>query len=270
MSLTSYHKKLLFSIKSAFVGVHRRSAIKAEFIFLLALISPAEQNKVVLQTEAPAADVYLDGNLVAKTNADGSLQMENLPSGTFRFMVEKEGYLPYDGSFQIEEGESKVIQVQLSRIELPQSAEIPSPVKKPQAQKKIPPPESTTARQPPEPIPPEAVIATVAPDETIAAPDSWLSEILIFSIASVALLWFGISLVRRRTRRIPMNSPQFELPPDCDPSDIPAARIKPPPDFVDQLKRREELITSGFAPINAQRKDVVIVLPKEAYTSKEE
>jgi hypothetical protein len=268
MSRTFYHKKLLFSIKTAFIRVQQHPPIKAKFIFLLALVFPAAGNKVVIQTEAPAADVYLDGNFVAKTSAYGSLSMENLPQGTFRFTVKKEGYQPYDGSFQMIEGESKIVQVQLSRIQSPQSSKIQSPVKKPRIEAKTPAPESAP---PGKPL--EAVHSASAPAETKAAEDPWLSVSLIVTAALAALLWAGISIIKRRIRRIQIESPQFDpMPLGDDPSDIPVSRIKPPPEFVDRLKRREELMEAGFLPTNIgnRQKEVVIVLPKEAYTSKEE
>jgi hypothetical protein len=273
MSRIFYHKKLLFSIKSAFIRVLPRPTIIAKSIFLLALALPAAENKVVIQTEAPAADVYLDGNFVAKTDILGNLPMENLPPGTFRFTVKKNGYQPFDGSFQMIEGESKIVQVQLSRIPARQSSEILPPVKKPYAEAKTPPPESLTTWKPPEKTPPPAVPIAAAPVETKAAEDPWSSTTLMVTAATAALLWIGIVIVKRRTRRIPMESPQLEqVPPDDDLPDIPASRIKPPPEFVNQLKRREELMEAGFLPINSAKreKEVVIVLPKEAYTSKEE
>jgi hypothetical protein len=261
-----YHKKRFFS--SAHIRAHPRLPIKAKFIFLLALVFPAVETKVVIRTEEPGADVYLDGNYVAKTDTRGNLSMESLPPGLFRIMVKKNGCQPYDGSFQITEGESKIVQVQLCRVQAAQSAGILSPVKKPRAEETAFPPESATARQPPEAVP-----GTQAPPETKAAEDSWPSEILIVSAASAALLWAGLSIVKRRTRRAQMESPQIErIPSDDDPSGIPVSMIKPTPEFVDRLKRREELMEAGFLPVNCAKreKEVVIVLPKEAYTSKEE
>jgi hypothetical protein len=268
MSRTFYHKKLLFSIQSAFIRVHPRPPIKAKFIFLLALVFPAAENKVVIQAEAPAADVYLDGNFVAKTSTHGNLSMKNLTPGTYRFTVKKNGYQPYDGSFQMIAGESKIVQVQLSRVQAPQSSEILSPVKNPQAEEKTPPPVSSTTRNPPEAVP-----GAAAPAETKAAADPWFSVILIVTAASTALLWVGLTIVKRRTRRIPMESVQLDqMPPDGDPSGIPVSMIKPLPEFVNRLKRREALMESEFLPSKSAKreKEVVIVLPKEAYTSKEE
>jgi hypothetical protein len=159
MSRSFYHKKLLFSIKSAFIRVRPRPSIKAKFIFLLALFFPAAENKAAIQTGAPAVE------------------------------------------------------------------------------------------------------------------GPWLLVILIITAASVALLWTVISIVKRRNRRIPMKSAQVDpMPLDGDPSSAPVSMIKPLPEFVDRLKRREELMELGSQPINnaKREKEVVIILPKEAYTSKEE
>jgi hypothetical protein len=266
-----YHKKQFFSMKSILIRANPHPIKQAKFIFLLALVFPgAEQTKVVIQTDAPAADVYLDGNFVAKTDAHGSLLMESLPPGTFQLKIKKTGYLSYAGSFQIGEGESKTVQVFLRRIETPASAKILQP------EENTTPSEMAGAIAPLQKQSMPAVVSEPpAREETKTAVDNWPSEILIISASLAVLLVVAFLFSKRRARRMLMPE---SMVPDYEPAGIPAPRIKQPPEFVDQLKRREELIQSGFLSIKPEEpnhidpreKDVVIVLPKEAYTSEEE
>ena len=73
--------------------------------------------------------------------------------------------------------------------------------------------------------------------------------------------------------------PPIELMPVSDePAETAAPMVKQPPEFIEGLKRREELIKAGFIGIkpketehiDKREKEIVIVLPKEAYTSEEE
>jgi hypothetical protein len=251
--------------------------VRTKFLIILALASSGEaQTKVVIQTEAPAADVYLDGNFVAKTDTHGRLPIENLPPGTFRFAVKKEGYQPYDGSFQIVEGESQTVQAQLRRSETTRRLETPSHAKKRQPEAKTLPP-GNAAGVPSQEPPSKQITRDAVPAAAVS--DHWPSTSLSVSAALAVILAIVFLFIKRRTRHIPMESP----PPDPMDSDdesagIPAPRIKPLPEFVDQLKRREELIQAGFSSIKAgerdyidkREKEIVIVLPKEAYTSEEE
>jgi hypothetical protein len=284
-----YHKKQIISMKSVLILKNPRPTMQAKFVFFLALIFSGAQTKIVIQTETPGADVYLDGNFVAKTDEHGSLPIENLPPGLFRFSIKKDGYLPYDGSFQITEGESKNVQVSMRQIETPQDSAMPLPVRTALPDRKASSPNNSLAITPkpkqsmteaaanrlPGKIVQQAVPIAPAPEEAKVANDRGSSAILIISIALTVLLAAGFLIFVRRTARMRTELPQSEPPPmEGELAGIPAPRIKQSPEFVDELKRREELIQARFLSIKANErdpgKDVVIVLPKEDYSSEEE
>jgi hypothetical protein len=249
--------------------------MQPKLIFLLALVvfSP-EQSRVTIRAEVPAADFYLDGNLVAQTDANGSLSMEGFPPGTFRFTVRKDGYLPYEGSFTIAEGQSRIIQVRLRKAVETQPSETPPPVKKRPIERKQQPP---VAKQPPEKVAPNTNPVTAANTETKAAEDNSPTTIWIIPVGLAILLAAGFIILKLRARRMRMEPPAEPMPDSEEPVEVPAPK-RQAPEFVEQLKRREEMIEAGLVsvnagksdPINKREKEIVIVLPKEAYTSEED
>lgn len=265
--------------------------MQPKLIFLLALVVfGPEQTRVTIHAEVPGADFYLDGNFVAKTDADGSLSMESFPPGTFRFTVRKDGYLPYDGSFTIAEGQSKIIQVEFRKAEETEPSETPPPVRKRHMEQKPPPLRSAraiapsqekpapAAKQPPEKVVPNTDPGAAANTETQAAEDNSPASIWAVPVGLAILLSAGFIIVKLRARRMPMEPPAGQMPDSDEPAGSPAPKTRQAPEFVEQLKRREEMIEAGFVSVNAgesdhinkREKEVVIILPKEAYTSEED
>jgi|GEM_PF-2804226 len=259
--------------------------MQAKLIFFLALLvfSP-EAAKVVIETSVPEADFFLDGNLVAKTDARGSLTIENFPAGSFRFSIKKEGYLPYEGSFTVTEGKSDTIRVHLLPIE-PASADAadrraqapgnPSSVQNRPLEGKTPAPgaaRAVPATSPP-PAAPKRAAKTVAPAGEMQAAENETNDFsaVLWTIAAglVILLVLVFMITRRRPRQVPMEPQPESMEVVEEPAGVPLPRMKQPPEFVDQLRRREELIQAGLVSVKPA-KEVVIVLPKEAYTSSEE
>lgn len=273
-----------------------------KFIFFFTfLVCGANQGKVVLQAGVPGADFYLDGNFVAKTDANGNLPMENFPSGTFRFTVKKDGYLPYDGSFRIAEGESKIIQVQLYRVKTPKLVEAPSLVRGAQTETKpiaessqtepkmaqpwsartIAPSREKPAEptpKPPQKVPTAAAPVIAPPNETQAVEDNSSTAIWAIPGGLAILLFAGFMIRRERAKRRHMLPPIGQMPVIDEPMETVPLKPKHAPKFIDELKRREELIKAGFVGskpkdvdhLGRREKEIVIVLPKEAYTSEEE
>ena len=241
-----------------------------------------QQGKVVVQAGVAGAEVYLDGNFAAKTDEHGTLTMESFPSGSFKFLVKKEGYKPYEGSFKIGEGESKLLQVQLSKIKIegvapPAKPALEATVTKTRSARSKPDAADKTAIKPP-PSPPAKPAPTPAPQQTATtssneAPVSfWPWVFLIAALLAGGGYWFW-------SRKVRIS----ELPPPfiVENAEEPLAQApKPAPDFIDELRRKEEFLNAGFVgekrreidlgQVRQKEKDIVIVLPKDAYRYEED
>ena len=71
----------------------------------------------------------------------------------------------------------------------------------------------------------------------------------------------------------------MEAPAEAEQEEPPAdVSVRPAPEFIEELKRREELINAGFVgskpqvvdPDTMKEKEVVIELPKEAFRYEED
>ncbi len=248
-------------------------------VLLLLAIAVPQQGKVVVQTGVAGAEFYLDGTLVSRTDQKGTLSMESFPAGSFKYAVRKDGYQTYEGAFTLGEGESKVLEVSLVRLKAAQplaepggpsgekrrraESRPPSPTFVPTAAK----PAATPTHEPLRPSPPQPATSDSE------APSAWLWVTMAALALAGARYWF-------RTRG---ESPHQE------PEAAPAAEEKtaaesdrtpkPAPEFIDELRRREELMNAGFIgnkkrsidsdKVGQREKEIVIVLPKDAYNVKD-
>ncbi len=250
-------------------------------VLLLLAITVPQQGKVVVQTGVADAEFYLDGTFVSRTDPKGTLVMESFPAGSFKYAVRKDGYKPYEGAFTLGEGESKLLEVSLVRgretqplaesgksgpsVERSRRAE-----KKPSSPAFVPTaakPAAMPANKPPAPNPPQPA----ASDNE--APSAWLWV----TIAALALAGAGYWFRSRgeSPHQAPDASPVAEEKTTAESERTP----KPAPEFIDELRRREELMNAGFIgdkrrsidrdKVGQREKEIVIVLPKDDYNVKD-
>ncbi|MBN1566557.1 MAG: hypothetical protein JXA73_01840 [Acidobacteria bacterium] len=250
-------------------------------LFLLISV-PQEGGTVVLNTGIPGVEFYLDGTFVAVTDENGTLTIENLPAGSFSYVVAKRGYAKYQNSFSIKDGETRRLSPVMERIRAVADPDQKSagPFRPSRAQaKKMKAAQSAElsaaeAQQPPVQIPPAAApVAADAPEQADPQDSQALSPayilIFLFLIASAGIfIW--IRTKKRAEAPMPPLESTAEIEPPRKPSD---ASNRPNPEFIEELRRREELLNAGFVGNNPRvvdresmkEKEVVIVLPKEAF-----
>jgi hypothetical protein len=251
-------------------------------ILFLLLPIPEQNSKVVISAGVPGAEIYLDGNLVYTTDKSGTVPME-LPSGSFNLMIKKQGYKPYSGSFTIRAGESKLLRPVLEKIRAPRKTDIAATAasrggKSPGNQSGVA-PAKTNAKPIPTPIPP----AGVKPDKESPMPipqeESQESSVLpvVVLLGVVALLTLGFLTWKRKGDFAEIQPPDAAAETvNPEPQDNVPSRPEPP--FIEELKRREELLKAGFVTSpsraahndTAKEKEVIIVLPKEAFRYEED
>ena len=250
-------------------------------LFLLALFAfPQQSSKVVLNTGVPEAEFYLDATYVAATDKNGTLTMEDFPAGTFKFTIKKQGYKTFDGSFSIREGEAKLLQPVLEKLEVPKKAKEQTP----EGPRRLKPPaeKSSTAdvilpvveETPPTPAPEPPSSQSAGTEAVKQIPqqkpeDSALLPVLFFLIAAVLII-VGSWIWKRKRKPIPFPGAIIDIE---DPKTTGNGSNRPEPPFIEELKRREEQLKAGFVgnrsphidPKSMKEKEVVIVLPKDAY-----
>jgi hypothetical protein len=256
-------------------------------ILLLLLPVPQQGGKVILSVGIPEAEFYLDANFVSITDKNGTLVMENFPAGSFNFSVSKKGYKQYNGSFTIREGEDKQLSLTLEKTaqtEKPSgqtrenSGAIKSFAEKPRNADNSPP-----ASLLPPPPPKQSAAATApaarpspAPHSNDEPDDGSTVLILIILLASgTTALGIWIWKMKHAPAKIPAVVEPPEIENEQSPGDI---SLRPAPEFIEELKRREELMNAGFVgnkPRGADQeaskeKEIVIVLPKEAFRYEED
>jgi hypothetical protein len=256
----------------------------------LVLFHPADGGKVIIKTDLQGVEFYLDGNFVAKTESDGALRIESFPAGSFRYSLRKKGYVSQEGSFSMAEGETRTIEVKLKPLANPERPKAPSGRAQTElaAARSKPASEITSAKARSESIEPgmpsSPAPATVAGGQTKATEDDSLSGIWIISGLMLAGAGAAFLFWRIQKRRVPITSemdPLALLSPFPEPPPEPAPEPADPtqvPDFIHKLKRREELMKAGFVdprsrevePAEGKEREIVIVLPKEAYRYEEE
>jgi len=255
------------------------------FIFLLTLaIYGVDQTSVRIEVGVPGADFYVDGNFVHQTDAHGNLQMGDFPPGAFRFAVKKDGYLTYHGSFYLAEGESKTIHVLLLRPP-PPSKKAESSLLNHQAGPTVTPlgnnrtlaSSKEEAARPLKQAPEEIAVAA-RPRVIPTTEGNSSAAVWAIPLGLAVLLFLGLIIRQQIARRTPTEPSIEQVPVVAEPAWSAEPKIKHVPEFIEKLKRQEELVKAGFATvkhsddvtINKREKETVIVLPKDAYTSEEE
>lgn len=244
---------------------------------------PGQNGKVVINTGVPGAEIYLDGNLVYTTDQSGTVPME-VPAGSFNLTIKKQGYKPYSISFAIREGESRLIKPALEKLAIAERS--PKPLAASPGEGKLPGKKAIVAAQGSQakpdslqkPVPPaaaEPVQESLIPVRHESRESAVLPVIAL--LCAVALLIFGFLIWKRKGEMagipIPDSSVETE---DPEPQESMSSRPEPP--FIEELKRKEELLKAGFvtnqtrvAPREqTKEKEVVIVLPKEAFRYEED
>ncbi len=248
---------------------------------------PDQGGKVVLNAGVPDAEFYLDANFVAATDSKGTLTMESFPAGSFNYSIKKKGYKTYNGSFSVRDGEEKTLSPILEKITEPaqpakQIKEETPPAKASVEKTRIAGIPAAPAAHLPQAQGQSDLPATPAdnqsqvqssPDESVDT-SSILVPIILCAIGMSAL---GIWIWKMKGARPPI--PQVEAPAETEIRELPGdPSIRPAPEFIEELKRREELINAGFVQSkprvvdqeSMKEKEVVIVLPKEAFRYEED
>lgn len=257
------------------------SATMLKFILLLLMTAPQQGGKVILNAGIPEADFYLDGNFVAATDDKGMLIMENFPAGSFSYSVEKKGYSTFKGSFTIGEGETKLLEPALQKMQQPEERrkQTDSPRKAPPAadpaQSAVP--LQQVLKEVPQSITGDTFekkpVATQS--ETQSAPGGEGFNPLRFLglvLPAIALILLAAIILRRKRREPLFANMGADFEPDIQPPSAEAPN-RPDPGFIEALRRREELMNAGYVPGKSRNttaetmkeKEVVIVLPKEAF-----
>jgi hypothetical protein len=245
-------------------------------LFLL-LACPFQQGKVTVKTGLPGAEFYLDGTFVAKTDAGGSLVLENFPAGTFKYEVRKNGYASQAGGFELGEGQARTILITLKAVEPPapppKAAESPGSVAvRPPKPKKITTENAGNTITPAPaagPIERPASAEAEAKEEDSGTVAGWVAGILVLCAAAGGYFWWKQRGVPPPMDEHPMEEFQAEEAPG-----VPRVQAEPKaaPEFLADLRRKEERINAGFVDVKPRdtEKEIVIVLPKEAYRYEDE
>jgi hypothetical protein len=256
-------------------------------ILLLMMPAPQAGGTVILNTKVPEAEFYLDANFVAVTDKNGTLTMENFPAGTFTYSVVKKGYKSYKDSFSILEGETRQLSPVLERIR-----ETKEPDRKPvrssresrSLAKKSPIPRSADrfapeAQQSPAPGPIASAPASTQTAGDTESEESRATSPLFVLVVLLLIASAGVALWIRTKKRVAIQIPLPETDDDIETPGTPAdAPNRPDPQFIEELRRREELLNAGYVGNNSRvadkesmkDKEVVIVLPKEAFHYEED
>lgn len=268
-------------------------------LYLLCLafitLSP-ELGKVVIQTGVSEAEFYLDGTFVAKSNANGLLTIESFPAGSFGFTVKKNGFITYEGNFTVLEGETKNLAIKLRpiqesgpkpRLESGTRSEVRGRksdlVQGPKFEVQ-PIPGSKLRSSKSEVQPPEVKVERNLSDpQTGDSPaGTWLVLGTLILLPIFGSLAWKLYQTKVRNPRSKIRSPDLASEDEFMVTGPEEQQkwARNAPAFVEELKRKEELIKAGFVGTNANQfdrqavagkeKQVVIVLPKEAYHYEEE
>jgi len=256
-------------------------------ILLFLMPVPEQGGKVVLKVGVPAAEFYLDANFVAATDDSGTLTMESFPAGSFNYSIRAKGYKTYNSSFSIREGEDKMLSPVLEKISEPAqpaakshgaARSARSSAEKPRIAGKASPAaahlQQAQVQHFGQPAPVDKQSPTEPSRDESRDSSSILIPIVLFAAGLSAL---GIWIWKMKSAQ-PQNT-AMEAPAEAEQEEPPAdVSVRPAPEFIEELKRREELINAGFVgskpqvvdPDTMKEKEVVIELPKEAFRYEED
>jgi hypothetical protein len=256
-------------------------------ILLILMAFPETGGKVILKVGVPDAEFYLDANFVAVTDKSGTLTMENFPAGSFSFSVKKKGYKQYDGSFTIRDGEDKQLSLRLEKtaeietqpVQISKNSEAMKALReKPRVSVSAAPPVMQPQQAPKQNTSAGIPVTTSAPaPDASAEPEDSSSATIPIILLAVGLCAFGFWIwkMKHARQQIPVADAPREIENEERAGDV---SVRPAPEFIEELKRREELMNAGFVgnkPRTAdlessKEKEIVIVLPKEAFHYEED
>ena len=280
-----------------------RLFIAVPFIFLS--LAPST-GKVVLETGIEGVRFFLDGTFVSTTDADGKLVMEGFPSGRFNYALEKSGFRPIEGTFDVSVDQASIIEARMvSLVSAPSESKAkpqPTPRESLTSLKALSDTDQTADGDTLRPVPDHSdvladVVEEAHPIETsspsgapnVIEPTEQPSSVAGIFLGLLGVLSLAALLIWTQRQKASHSSQRIEqLPAAGDPLSIcpePSTEdelvpVKERPEFIDQIRRREELIKAGFVGDQTKsfdrdeaaerEKETVIVLPKEAHRYEEE
>lgn len=241
------------------------------------------EGRLVLHSNVPGAEVYLDGNLIATTNAAGNLQIDQLPDGRFLIALRKSGFESREQSIEIHNQQILTLRMEFSPIRVTAAAKsLPKRSREAEASE-----ESSTSigtATTAKPIFPQ--LQESAGQNGKDAKDSWSSNFLyvlvLFVVAGLLVssyflfkhfypLQFQIRSISGEVSAMPEDE---ERPADSQ-SESASEASSANPEFLTELEHREELLRAGFLPKENRRQknrkpmeEPTITLKKDEYEIK--
>ncbi len=241
------------------------------------------EGRLVIQSNAPAARVLLDGNYVATTNAQGQLQIDQLPDGRFLISIEKKGFQSAQQAVVIKTGQATVLRLTLKSLAPPPSRK--SYRRPQQAGSNLPPKDNadssrTITAAPTTPVTPPSPSLPPKKGHGLLYVALMLTAIAIFVTGFLVLRYW--SPLRVRFNELHEPTPQgsetaIEDPASSVQTVVTPERPQAMSDFLSELEHREELLRAGFLteprhrrkkPVEEIMEEPTITLNKEDYDVK--
>ncbi len=92
------------------VAVGQNTVVNAQ------LVAIPREGQVKIQSNFAGAEVFINGNRVARTGPDGSVNVTNLPAGTYELVMLAPGYKVFVTTFTVAGGQVTNVLAQLNRI----------------------------------------------------------------------------------------------------------------------------------------------------------
>ncbi|MDD5543247.1 MAG: PEGA domain-containing protein [Acidobacteriia bacterium] len=237
------------------------------------------EGKLEIRSNAPHAQVYLDGTLIGNADARGRLHIDQLPDGRFMITIKKSGFSSESRTIEILPNHTSEAFFELAAIrrEVPPPREArPQPGRKPSQSPAV---SSSTPRS--QPIPAAAPVAAKEP----ATGDH--RNILYVSVAVIAICALIITFFFLKTQFGILRPAQMQDSLEAGAADhlepsgpLPIESSKATGDaaFLAELEHREELLRAGFladAPKSKARRPLeepgekTITLNKDEYEVKD-
>lgn len=237
----------------------------------------------MLHSNVPGAEVYLDGNLIATTNAASNLQIDQLPDGRFLIALRKSGFESREQTIEIHDQQTLTLRMELSPLSGSTAAKRSS---KRSQRAEVMEKSSTSIGTAPtaKPIFPQP--QELAGQNGEDAKDSWSSKFLYVLVLLVVAgllvssyflfkhfypLQFQIRSVSGEVSAVPEDEERL-----ADSQSESASEASPAnPEFLAELEHREELLRAGFLPEEIKRRktqtrmeEPTITLKKDEYEIK--